>query len=866
MAPRSLVVAAVCVLLGLRPVFGVEEDEGRCGGFGEADDWLVVPCKVPTTLTTSPADAGGSKGGMLNVTLANGILRRTLTVDQNSGEAYVTSLYGISARAEQLASADPMPEAFFDVVVVRAGADDGTDTTSTVTASSTGNTTVWVGGTDAMLPEGDVRMSFSSYHEAPVVKRYDYTPGSRASRHVPWPPAGTGAAFVYTLPCSQLGVSCDNNDKRGSGGDGTMLTVTSHVEMYQGTAAFGKWLTVQHNCTGVALSLANMYIDVSNTKSFQTSVDPGIAGVHIKPVAGGHHSAETVAFVSQSGNDDRMTTLGPGITLPSSATAQTATATTPQHTRAALANTAIPATTFTSFYFVKTLHTAPRPTEAPGGQRGMTRYGREYAQTVRLIAPQTAQSPVIVQAICQGGQDFADDDGRKGYWCYDKTGQQALANLIKQAGEVGVDVVVVGQNMNATWRSMIGNEMQSSANMTMFKGMVDLAKSLGMELGAYQLVKNARSASALNQAAPGDAASLPLDGYDCMDLLPPLGVGKACHNHGRADCKGGPGCCTLCTANAFYDSLEASMLKFWDITGMTVVDQDGAESGQPCANASHIHHHGIADSVWAQWQRMRQTFHSYLERDGLVIGMPGSFFEWGQSKDPGGYSEMTYSLPRWQWIDSQRQHMIADFHANNDLFRPNCMRFYPTPFTAYHPSELGPGGKFKQVVGYTSSATLEPLDDHLLELEWALSQTFGTGIASQLRVFRMYQGAASKAVVMKWISWYKRYRQTLAADFSTLQFSNKTSWDGVLHVTSAAAYPDVHERGVAVLWNTLNTSLVANVSLPMYYAGLAADESCTVHINNVSSTNVRLDTNHTAHLNVTLGPKQVTYLIIEKAS
>ena len=105
--------------------------------------------------------------------------------------------------------------------------------------------------------------------------------------------------------------------------------------------------------------------------------------------------------------------------------------------------------------------------------------------------------------------------------------------------------------------------------------------------------------------------------------------------------------------------MRESMLDFWEETGMTVVEQDGAASATPCANESHSGHHGLNDSVWMQYLSVRNTYHDYLQRPdgsvGNVFGMPGSFLEAGQSKQPG-YDEMTFSLPRWRqgllpWVD-----------------------------------------------------------------------------------------------------------------------------------------------------------------------------------------------------------------------
>ena len=57
----------------------------------------------------------------------------------------------------------------------------------------------------------------------------------------------------------------------------------------------------------------------------------------------------------------------------------------------------------------------------------------------------------------------------------------------------------------------------------------------------------------------------------------------------------------MCGATEFFDEMEASMHAWWRATGVSVVSQDGAESSTPCANVSHKHHHGLNDSIWAQY-------------------------------------------------------------------------------------------------------------------------------------------------------------------------------------------------------------------------------------------------------------------------
>ena len=90
--------------------------------------------------------------------------------------------------------------------------------------------------------------------------------------------------------------------------------------------------------------------------------------------------------------------------------------------------------------------------------------------------------------------------------------------------------------------------------------------------GAYQLLRNARSASFLNGAAPNDAANHsrhPLAGYDMMDLPPPLGTGLTCHKNNKTQCTGGPGCCALCAGTEFFDEMQVRQNAFFGTTFST---------------------------------------------------------------------------------------------------------------------------------------------------------------------------------------------------------------------------------------------------------------------------------------------------------
>ena len=83
------------------------------------------------------------------------------------------------------------------------------------------------------------------------------------------------------------------------------------------------------------------------------------------------------------------------------------------------------------------------------------------------------------------------------------------------------------------------------------------------------------------------------------------------HNSGKAACKGGPSCASLCAGTSFYQKMKATMLQFWRTTRLSAVDQDGSRY-MPCSNASHAHHHGFNDSMRVQFDEIKSLFRSYL--------------------------------------------------------------------------------------------------------------------------------------------------------------------------------------------------------------------------------------------------------------
>ena len=850
MASWRFILVLVCVsTIVTGPSSALPAASGPCGGFGDANDWLVVPCKHPATLTMNGT----------SFVLSNGIVQRVLRVNRSTGAMYTSSVTSKITGEERYSPPYGTPLAEAEMVL--------------------NGVPVMVGGeVSTRTPANVLVLKFASYSNSTetVAGGFPHTPGKRGSRaDRVWPPVGVRAVFTHTGPCASIAQTADAG------------TVTVHVvyELYQGISAFSKRVMLRHSCAA-PLSVFNLsshlmyHWNVRNRTNIEVFSDAGAVALdhHTFSSPGTPVTRSGFANVENAKGGPRYDQrFGPGIEQLAAGSS------------------------LSSFLVLEVIHDALLPNV---GDIGMHRFGLETAVAYRHLAPQIEEFPVNMHAVCNGGNqgDGPLGETSAGYWCYDAEGTASMFALIDQAADVGIEMIVWGINMNKTWRSQVGVEFQSEQNITWFKNITSYAHSKGIETGSYQLLRNARSATAINQCAPSNHDDLPNAGYDSLDYPTSLGgTGKTLR--------------ALCAGTRFWDRMTASVLRFWDETGYSAVSQDGSETGGPiCTNKSHIHHHGALDSIYTQTTQTLALYHAYKSRHGFIQGMPGFFLEGGQSKSPGGYSEITYSMPRWTWIHRSRYQMIASGRSKT---RTNANRMYITPMVPYHPTMVDPKGTntFKPANSYETSATLEPLDEHLLELEWALSQQYGTGIFHNLRGYRAYQSDKSKAVMKKWISWFKRYRSLLTSEFQTLQCGTTcdwrlvehsvsptqsdresgraqayshhqrsshsriadpspnntckvTSWDGIVHWGSRSQLPHTEERAIVMVWNPLATATPnATISIPLYYSGLSASAgvaTALVREQEGASCLVKLDTHDRVEVVANLEPLSVTWFVVSE--
>jgi hypothetical protein len=166
------------------------------------------------------------------------------------------------------------------------------------------------------------------------------------------------------------------------------------------------------------------------------------------------------------------------------------------------------------------------------------------------------------------------------------------------------------------------------------------------------------------------------------------------------------------------------------------------------------------------------------------------------------------------------------------------------PLTEYH--------------GGGEAATIEPLAEHLDHYEARLANLFGAGVQACYRGPRLYDTEATRAVVKRWVSFYRDNRRILDADVVHLRRPDGRDWDGLLHVDPD---PRARARGLAALHNPLLAPIERDVRLPLYYAGLT--EAAVVRVDGGPPRRVRLDREYGATVRVSLPPRGRVFVLVE---
>jgi hypothetical protein len=277
---------------------------------------------------------------------------------------------------------------------------------------------------------------------------------------------------------------------------------------------------------------------------------------------------------------------------------------------------------------------------------------------------------------------------------------------------------------------------------------------------------------------------------------------------------------------------------FIEITSIGVLENDGSYPGDVCASTHHPGHRDLLDSQWTQWTEIVR-FYRWCSAQGVYLNVPDWYFLNGSNKHVMGYRETDQSLPRAQQVIIARQNIF-----DGTWEKTPSMGWMFVPLVQYQ----GGGG----------AATLEPLHEHLDVYRQILAQLLGSGVQAAYRGYELYDTDETKALVKKWVDFYKAHRAILESDIIHVRRADALDIDAILH-----ANPRLQEKGLAMVYNPLEVEVKRTLTLPLYYTGLVGN--ALVREQDGEPRKYPMNPRFEVNLSLTIPPHGITWLSIEEA-
>lgn len=377
-----------------------------------------------------------------------------------------------------------------------------------------------------------------------------------------------------------------------------------------------------------------------------------------------------------------------------------------------------------------------------------------------------------------------------------------VRTAIDQCAATGYEAVIL------SFGSHLDMEDQSAANLERWKSLADYAHHQKILLGGYSLFSSRRIS----------------DEDDVVDAK----TGKP----GGAFFGNAP-----CFGSRWGLAYRDKIINFFQVTGFDIWENDGPYPGDVCASTVHPGHSGQADSQWKQME-IQKGLYRWLNEHGVYINAPDWYFLDGTHKIGIGYREVNFSLSREQQKILNRQNIY-----DGTIEKTGSMSWGFVPLTKYH--------------GGGPESVLEPLSEHLTDYEQLMMQYYGAGVQACYRGPRLYDTDQTKALVIRVVNWYKKYRDILNSDIIHLRRADGRDWDGWMHVN-----PQLPQRALAMLFNPGKEAVQRTIELPLYYADVSG--SVKIREKDGRPQNIITDNRGAATLTVTIPAESYTWLVVEK--
>ncbi|MCL5004931.1 MAG: alpha-galactosidase [Acidobacteria bacterium] len=378
---------------------------------------------------------------------------------------------------------------------------------------------------------------------------------------------------------------------------------------------------------------------------------------------------------------------------------------------------------------------------------------------------------------------------------------EAVKAAIDQAAEVGFEMVII------SFGTGFDPENQDPKFIREMKSLADYGKQKGVVLGGYSLL-------ASRNISPEDDVINPKTGTTKGAIF------------GYSPCLGSR------WGIAYFKKLRF----FFEKTGMGALENDGSYPGDVCASIHHPGHRGLEDSQWTQWKEIT-SFYQWCRARGIYLNVPDWYFLNGSNKTAMGYRETDWSLPRAQQVIIGRQNIF-----DGTWEKAPGMGWMFVPLVQYH--------------GGGAAATIEPLREHLETYGQILAQNLGSGVQAAYRGYQLYDTDQTRAVVKKWVDFYKAHRAILESDIIHVRRADGRDLDAVLHVN-----PQLAEKGFVMVYNPLDVQVTRTLTLPLYYTGLT--HTATIREREGKKREYHLNRRAEVEVSLSLPAHGLTWLVVE---
>jgi hypothetical protein len=338
-----------------------------------------------------------------------------------------------------------------------------------------------------------------------------------------------------------------------------------------------------------------------------------------------------------------------------------------------------------------------------------------------------------------------------------KSDKETVTTALDQCADVGFEMAIL------SFGSGFNIENNRKANRDRMKEFADYAAARGVELGGYSLLAS-RAIDAENDVVMGEGEK-PTFGY------------------------------SPCIGSAWGKDYFDNLYRFYESSGFDLLEHDGSYPGDTCRSTAHPGHHGYEDSQWTQWRTI-SDYYKWCRGRGISLNVPDYYYLAGATKSGMGYRETNWSLPREQQVIHTRQNIY-----DGTWDKTPSMGWMFVPLAEYH--------------GGGEAATIEPLDEHLDHYERMLFSNLALGVQACYRGPRLYDTDRTRAMVKRWVDWYKQYRDILESDLIHGRRADGRDLDWMLHVN-----PRLKHKGMIVVFNPTNDPVERTLPVNLYYTGL----------------------------------------------